>query len=561
MKTPLLFCLIVLAHTAFSKQTTPEYNRINYTLNLSDTVQSIIRIQLDYNPLNPDSSTFQLPTNWGDRYQLSLFKLDNQAGKGYQTYHYNSDSTEITFIHPGQTHLTIYYQINGKIADSIGNNDEIHHPQLNSHYFSAFSISILMAVKDVAHPLSRVHFDFKLPGGWKQKLYSTFGEKTQFNSPLLPNSECQNLSFHAGDYRHYTVKTKTNQHLTMVIRGTWNFDETLLLQEVSGILDQQRRFWNDYSTRNFFIVMTPVLAPDEQSMGYSGTGLYNSFSIYAFNNAATTPQNLRYLFHHELMHHWIGYQIQNATDEELSYWFSEGFTDYFARMNMLDCGMLNEKQYYEVLDSVMQQHYGKDGNSLPNDSIRAHFWDDRFIGKLPYNRGSLFALYLDNRIQQKTNGKESLKTVMQQMLADLKVKHTVSQRPFNNNWLIQTVKEKSGIDITPLIEKYILEGEPIPIEQFNEVLARKLEMRPVRVFDMGFETEKSADKKKTLVTEIKPNSGASESNLQVGDQIIGYDLYRDPNRKGRVIVSRAGEELSIDFYPYKTVTIPQFKMD
>ena len=56
-------------------------------------------------------------------------------------------------------------------------------------------------------------------------------------------------------------------------------------------------------------------------LSYGGEGLTNSFMSYATNSSRLRLEYMRYLFMHELMHHWIGIAIENA-DEERQYWFS-----------------------------------------------------------------------------------------------------------------------------------------------------------------------------------------------------------------------------------------------
>lgn len=499
-----------------------------------------------------------MPTVWGNNKASQIFQsLRIKGGK----WTVNADSTELTITHVPKQKIILTYVFSDKHdMDSLFTGETIYQPAVRFHFLTFFTNSVLFAVKDEAHPFSDCTINVKAIQQMRGTVVSSFGKPDQNGLLYLKNvrnEEVQNGILVSGDYRIAETVTKTGQRVTLAIRGNWAFKDEDLIQLIHHTIDQQRTFWNDFSQPTFLITVSPVQSENASSYSYTGTGLHNSFAVNATNGQLTTIENLAYLFHHELMHHWIGGKILNAADEELSYWFSEGFTDYFTRVNMRESGLIDEVKYLQLTDSILRAHYSDDRLGIHNDSIKVHFWDDSYIGKLPYNRGSLFALFLDGQLVKATGGKTNLKTVMQQLLIAANAASSGSKQ-FHRSWLEEEVKSLSGLEIGPWIDRYIIAGEPIPIALFNEVLPYPLAEEPCKVFGFGFSLEKDAGGKMKIL-EIYPGTGAAEADFRAGDIILGYDVYMQPESNSTIVVERDGKEISIAFHPYEWRKVPQFK--
>jgi hypothetical protein len=77
---------------------------------------------------------------------------------------------------------------------------------------------------------------------------------------------------------------------------------------------------------------------------------------------------------HELYHHF------NTSDDYQSNWFSEGFTEFFCRyLSLTKKEFTNQNPYKNYNIKVMTKY---------------NFWNNKFIEKLPYYKGFVYALYL-----------------------------------------------------------------------------------------------------------------------------------------------------------------------
>lgn len=558
LKKVRLLLLLFAVFSGFALQATAQ-NQLIYSLQPTYPEKgSRLIVKLELQTLSQKSTQLFVPTIWGDNRASEVFKsLKIKGGK----LSVSADSSEITIAHaPGQKIYLTYVFSDPNDLDSAFTDETIYEPAIRKDFLTFFTNSVLFAVKDEVHPYSDCTINVKAIERMHGAVVSSFGKPDKNGNLYLKNvrnEEVQNGILVSGDYRITETTTKTGQRVTLAIRGKWAFTDEELEQLIQSTIDQQRTFWNDFSQPTFLITVSPIQVQNDYGYSMSGTGLHHSFAVNATNGSFTTIGNLAYLFNHELMHHWIGGTILNAADEELSYWFSEGFTDYFTRVNMLESGLIDHAGYLELTDSIFRSHYADKRMNSHNDSIRVHFWDDSYIGKLPYNRGSLFALLLDAHIRKATDGKDGLKTVMQQLLAAAKANES-GARQFHRNWLEKEVNSVSGLDIAPWIDRYIIAGEIIPMELYNEALPQKLTEKRCKVFGFGFSLELD-DKGAKKILEVFPDTGAAEADFKPGDIIRGYDVYMQPDSESRILVDRNGQEIWIPFHPYEWRIVPQFE--
>lgn len=505
--------------------------------------QSHFIVSIDFKTNQKGESRFLFPHVWGigsPDESIKILQVKNAT--------YKEDSTGLTVSYRKNAKVRITYRLNNSVTDSIPGRGQEYLPTIKPTYFTLFSNSGLIVLEDT----TKSHFDFTInwknyPKQYKLQPVTSFGKGLSQQLRSATVEDVQNAIFVGGDYRLYEFINAHDQITTFAIRGKWNFDDQELDEVIKSTLEQQRKFWDDYSTKNYLITVSAGGYENEFEQSYTGTGLNNSFAVTAVCNSTTQPESLYYLFHHELMHHWIGHSIKNAADEELSYWFSEGFTDYFSRKNMYESGLIDKAAYLKIIDSVLAIHYTSPVMAAHNDSIKVHFWDDhRTYGKLPYNRGSIFAYYLDGKIQTLSKGKYDLKTVMRSMLSQTKAE----KKQFHWTWLQQEILALINYDISFDYNQYIIAGEPLPINELNRNLNNSLELRTVKVFAQGFTFEKDPESGKTLVTSITKGSGAEGSGLQIGDVVKGYSLYGSVYTESEVTVQRGEELINLPFYAY-----------
>ncbi|NWJ53238.1 MAG: peptidase, partial [Bacteroidetes bacterium] len=274
-----------------------------------------------------------------------------------------------------------------------------------------------------------------------------------------------NSLFIGGDYRFYNFKVH-DKPIYFALRGEWNngFTDDFLFSNLKKAVQSQRDFWQDYDQDYFTITMTPTVSQkDSLYKGYSTTGsaIKNAFMIQGTNNPFNSKNSYLYLFHHELMHEWIGNKIQNK-HEELNYWFSEGFTDYYTYKNRLRIKDISMEEWQKLFNTeIIKSHWKNPEKNIPNYKIKDDFWKSRNIEKVPYRRGAIFAFWLDNQIMLKTNYQKSLDDLMRELLKTC----TEKSVKFTDELFLDLVQKYLEQDISYFFQKHMIGGEDIDLKK------------------------------------------------------------------------------------------------
>ena len=375
------------------------------------------------------------------------------------------DSNRIVVTHPPGQRVRVVYKVTDRQMGQPFYDYCCYKPILQKAYFHIQG-GHLLAVPDhyfdgptTVQPVDLRWVNF--PNNWL--IHNSFG-KDLVQKIKVTTTQLTTSVFVGGDFERHTFEVK-NKPVHFVTRGQWAALTTdTLVQLLHTIVDGHRTFWNDFSDSIYTVTFLPINdAPwNEQSkfLSYGGSGLTNSFLCYGTNNPGLKYESMRYLFMHELMHHWIGTKIENANEEQ-QYWFSEGFTEYFTLKNMLRYGLITPETFVsEFNSSMVQPHYINPKCAMPNDSINYQtFWSgDKNWEKLPYYRGCLYAFFLDNQLREKTAGAVNLDSIM------LRILHGVASSPgqkIDHAFFKSVIEPYVGKKGLADFERYIEQGKPI----------------------------------------------------------------------------------------------------
>lgn len=308
--------------------------------------------------------------------------------------------------------------------------------------------------------------------------------------------------------------------LRIAIRGTWPFPHEAFADAVEGIVDAENRFWGD-AGRPFLVPLAP-LGGSGGGYSVSGAGRSDGFSLAA--TATITLPQVAHLLAHEYMHTWNARELGGLeeTGEALGYWFSEGFTDFYAARILLRAGLWTPAEYAEGLNEAMLRYATSPARTATNAELAARFWTDQAYEKMPYDRGHLLGLLLDHRIRQATAGSADLDDVMQAQRA--RAVRGGSERPWGNaaRLFVSVAREEFGVDVSSEVARYIDRGEPVllPADVFGTCAA--VETRTQPNFDRGFDLE-ATQAASLVVTGVDSTSTAFAAGLRNGMRIISRE--------------------------------------
>lgn len=363
---------------------------------------------------------------------------------------------------------TVSYEIIQDFKEKVTTKNTFR-PIINSNYFHVFGKSLFMMPNSNFtddNPSVEIQILWKSEFG-SYDITNSFGtEKMQkFKAKF---SEFSSSIFLGGKLNLYE-KLWNQNNLVLSTPETWkNVDINRLQTDLYSIVGQQRDFWKDNNSESTTVTLIKTFenCPNENNCLNSceGRGLTNSFATYCSDNLMTTNERLNWLFAHELFHHWVGSTIVNES-EEMEYWFSEGFTDYFAYKLLLRSGILSLEDFIaKINEDVIEPHYNSTLKTKPNGEINAeNFWSDMEWEKLPNRRGLIYAFYLDTKIKQQEEDNRSLDNFMRDILYNT----TTNKVKFNQHVFLEVLHGYKLDDYVMDYENFIEQGNPIDLSKLN----------------------------------------------------------------------------------------------
>jgi predicted metalloprotease with PDZ domain len=453
-----VFCLLPLLAGA--------QHRVAYQVHYAPHMSTEgLRVQVSVRtPKAEDSTYFHFANEvWGERDLLRC--LGGFAGEG-PSYRFRvvPDSNRIVVYHPRIRTVRFSYRVRQDAPEYT--RDQVNRPRVTDTYFHVLGESLFMVPDALA--ASPTPPDMTAIIRWvgfpkDYVLHNTFasGVREQtFRGKLW--TEFYRSLYVGGDYRLQQFSYQ-NRPVYVALRGQWqNYEESRLLQTIQQALTAQRDFWQDAGPARYTVFLSPtVTLLDSAWRGQSmrGEGLYQGFKLQSTNTPFNNWDLLRYMCNHEMLHDWIGGQI-TAAHEELNYWFTEGFTDYYAYKNRLRSGELSMENWVKTFnDDVIQRLYKNPERNQPNYLIKDNYWKNSSFGKLPYRRGALFAFWLDNQILKATGYTRSLDDLMR----ELRQSCLQPGQKFTDERFLVLAQTYLHEDISYEFQKYILTGADLPL--------------------------------------------------------------------------------------------------
>ena len=378
------------------------------------------------------------------------------------------------FFTPGQTVRLSYEVIQDRPPGKAGMQHALR-PQLNGTYFHLLGLHLFAVPRD--WPDYSVQIEWvNFPKSWT--LHNTFGfvEGRATQRFTVRSKRWLESVFVGGDFR--VLKTELDgSPVYLAVRGNnWDFDDRSLLQNLREIISVQRTFWDSDALSSFTVTLLPLpVEPEMLEEGvrfyqYLGVGLTNSFTAFATPTNAMKMAQLRHLFHHEMLHEWIGNRIRcgQAADDMKYAWFSEGFTEYLAYKNMLRANHIGPYEYIEVINTeFVDELYDSPLGSISNNVLNQRYFVDPDYKDIAYKRGFILAFYLDNALKAQSNHQSSLRDFMLDMLEYYQsggLNRNLSSYP---DFFYETLDDYMQADMSGFLNRYVEQGQLIPSANFR----------------------------------------------------------------------------------------------
>ncbi|NUO49347.1 MAG: hypothetical protein HOV80_10870 [Polyangiaceae bacterium] len=356
--------------------------------------------------------------------------------------------------------------------------------------------------------------------------------------------------FVAGDFRLHEA-TVRGKKVSVALRGKWTFSDAEFVDLIGKVVETERAFFNDDDFDRFLVTLLPT---GNGCCSYGGTGLTNSFATFVSSNLPI-ERRMKHLLSHELFHTWNGRRIGRQDPEELVYWFSEGFTDYYAELLSFRSGLISLQEYVDSINSTLRQYHLSPAKNAPNEAIAKSFWSDRAIERLPYQRGHLLALMWNDRIRAQGKG-TSIDNVMRDLFAAARDHGTVVSAASVDALTKPYLADGIAADII----KYVEKGETVPSSASTLGPCVRLASAKIGAFELGFD-EKASDEAGKIAGVVK-GSAAERAGVRDGMKLRRSKWASDPTKPVLLIVVDGEREKTIEYLPQgKAISVPQYRLD
>jgi len=366
----------------------------------------------------------------------------------------------------------------------------------------------------------------------------------------------------------------------IAIAGRHRADVARLARDLKRLCEQHIRFFGEPAPMKRYVFLIFALGE-----GYGGlehrasTALLCSREDLPRRGEAQVSERYRTLLglaSHEYFHTWNVKRIKPAafTPYDLEregytalLWAFEGVTSYYDDLALVRCGLIERKDYLELLGRAITVHLrapGRRRQTLAESSFDAWIKYYRPDENSPnatvsyYAKGSLVALCLDMLIRDKTRGKKSLDDVMRALWR----RHGMTGVGVEEDGIESLAEEVTGLKLRRVFDEWLRSTRELPLQTLLAKRGVDMVLRPAESSsDKGGRTASAktagglallgvgarANAEDAVLTHVLEGGAAQQAGLAAGDAIVAVDGLR-PGRGGLEAVltkRRPGERIAI----------------
>ena len=515
-----------------------------------------LKVKLAFKGNTSGKTQLKLPNKFASRTELYK-QINNLSLETKNSVLKDTKLPEIKIIeHRPDVQIQISYEVEQKdeSVTSAGRGGG-YAPIFQKDYLHFIGEGVWVAPKYEDDTKMKVNLKWReIPDEWE--LANSFGvnQKEQTFSTTLP--KLSSAIFVAGDYRIVKKEVKGRPVFTAV-RGEWKFTDEEIADLVHKTVKIQRDFWRDYEHPFYLVTLLP-LKFEGGRRSFGGTGLTNSFATFVTNNIPA--ENLQWLIAHEYFHNWNYLSFGGLEEpQELLYWFSEGFTDYYTALLLLRGGFYDLDKFLAKHNELTSDYYLSPVRNVDNQRIRKDFFNDIRVTHQAYRRGFLLATKWNRTIQLQTKGKKSLDNVMWDILRDAK---SEKYKKLSKDLIIGYLSRYAQYDFRFDIDKYIENGETI--DGFEKPFGDCVEVETQKMgrYELGWDFE-SSRKNDWKIVGVNENSAAFKKGVRNGQRVGGLQLNSgNVSQPVKITVVEEGQRKEISYLPVteEKIDVPQYRM-
>src|SRR4030088_199639 len=494
---------------------------ITYNITLAAPEQHLVEVQLVL-PEGPDQRELQLPV-WNALYQIRDFaqyvnwvRAKDRAGRTIAVRQLDKSRWQVSDTGHG---ALVEYQM---FVDSPGP----FGAQVNSHHAFFNLAELLMYPVDARSSPMAVSFSH-MPAEWQIATPLTRLSDGRFsaeNYDRLVDSPVEIGVFHESDFDegggHYRV---------VVDAEAGDYDIQHIVGELRKIVAAATSWMDDRPFESYmFLYHFPH--------GPAGGGMEHAYATAIDVSAEVIKTNsdaLPGVTAHEFFHLCNVKRIRPQTLEPVDYakenytralWFSEGVTSTAEGTIQLRAGLLDEKGYIKRLGEEITELERRPAHltqSAEESSLDAWLEGNAYYRRPErsisyYNKGELLGVMLDLAIRDASQGRASLREMLQWMNQNYAKKGRYFK---DSDGVRKDAEAVSHADLGWFFTNYVAGKEEVPWNTFLRTVGLREVMGTNAQVDPGFTASRNFDGP-MVIAAVSPGGEAERAGLQAGDTIL-----------------------------------------
>ena len=477
---------------------------VHYSLKplVTDGQMTAVEFEMRFNATQAQTEV-DLPDSWarGRDYYKALKDIEIIGATAVSTPADRPAQRIITATPGAQITVRYHVDANLKAGEEAPIATDMNYPVIGPNRFYILGETVWPSVNG-GNELPAT-FSADMPAGWAfasnlQNLASLHGTDSDVIESILVGGT---------DVRIDTVETP---HTRLRIASAGRFDFTLadFSDRVQRIIATEQAFWGD-GQPNFLVTLAPMTSAPGH-MSNHGEGRAGAFAMMTVPD--TPLQIVTFSLSHEYFHSWnpgkLG-QTESGPDEALSYWFSEGFTDYYGRKLALKAGVVSLEQFVAEWNEALDRYAKSPHRTAPNTELRDHQWDDEAWHKTAYDRGAILAVYLNAEWRSKGITLDRFMHALRD-----KVAADPDLRALSTEQRVATVAAGLGVPVNEDLARFVDQGEALSLPEDAFGGCVRVASDQVPDFAPGYDSEKT--RAAGVYVGVDPDGAAYRAGIREG---------------------------------------------
>ena len=282
------------------------------------------------------------------------------------------------------------------------------------------------------------------------------------------------------------------------------FDATAAASWTTKSFKALKRFFRDTTSSTYVLLMRPYARPRD------GGGAAEGGFMLEYGLGQMSDVSRRIMFTHEMVHHFVG--VLNG-DSSLNAWFGEGLAEFYKIRIPLREHLIDLPAAAREIAVMTNAYYTSPLVETPYSEVAHQRWAGSTAQIVPYNRGFMYFVDVDQKIRARSHGRRSLDDLVLTMVQDRREGKAYDEKRWRE--LLNIELGKSGVDDFDMM----LKGRLIApaADAFGPCMTRRMDKRTRPV--LGF-SEDALLMAPHVVSELDPMSAAAKAGLRNGDEIV-----------------------------------------